>query len=99
MNGQSSESDRQRMRLAIEANPVPGWEGDLDDDCTASWAGFTLRAEKMDRRVWWWAVYLDANDSQIGSSNETGISPVSGAEARAAAVAAVRSFLKMRRKD
>jgi hypothetical protein len=33
------------------------WDGDLDDDCTAKGHGLMLRAEQMDRKVWWWAVY------------------------------------------
>lgn len=33
------------------------WQGDLKDDCTALGFGFMLRAEQMDRKHWWWAVY------------------------------------------
>lgn len=30
---------------------------DLDDDAYAVWEGLMLRAEQMDRRIWWWAIY------------------------------------------
>jgi hypothetical protein len=81
------------MRIAAEAQPTPDWRGDLSDDCTARWAGFTLRAECMDEGIWWWATYLDVPDIQIASSNDGDTSPASGDEARAAAVRAARSFL------
>lgn len=47
------------------------WEGDLNDNCIAKWAGLMLRAEWMDENYWWWCVYdmLD-NEKQIDSSNE-----------------------------
>ena len=92
---QLSEPDYSWMRLAIQAKPVPDWRGDLNDDCTALWAGFTLRAELMNGRVWWWAVYLDAQNLQIASSNDSEASPLTGDEARAAAVRAVLSFLNL----
>lgn len=82
-----------RMRLAAEAEPTPVWTGDLSDDCTANWAGFTLRAEEMDEGVWWWATYVDELNRQIASSNDTGVSPRTGEEARAAAFRAARLFL------
>jgi hypothetical protein len=86
-------SDLAWMRITAEAKPIPDWDGDLSDDCTARWAGFTLRAEYMKEGVWWWATYLDAPDIQIASSNDSNISPSSGEEARAAAVHAALSFL------
>ncbi|TQV87142.1 hypothetical protein [Aliikangiella coralliicola] len=46
-----------------------GWFGDLNDDCIARWNGLTLRAEEMERRRWWWAVY-DENGDTIDDSNE-----------------------------
>lgn len=45
------------------------WSGDLNDDCTAEWNGLMLRAEEMDRRQWWWAVY-DESGEIIDDSNE-----------------------------
>ena len=81
------------MRIAAETKPIPDWCGDLSDDCIARWAGFTLRAERMDEDVWWWATYLDAPDIQIASSNDGDTPPASGDVAREAAVRAALSFL------
>jgi len=53
----------------LAAREPPKWHGDLDDDCTAQWAGFTLRAEWMVDDVWWWCVY--EGDEQIASSNDS----------------------------
>ena len=53
------------MDFELEMN----WIGDLKDDCTAEWNGLTLRAEKMDKRNWWWCVYDEKNDT-IDDSNE-----------------------------
>ena len=39
-------------RRALAQETKPEWTGDLNDDCTAYWAGFILRAEEMDRRRW-----------------------------------------------
>lgn len=91
--GQLPPPEVMRMRLAAEAEPTPLWTGDLSDDCTALWAGFTLRAEKMDADIWWWATYVDASNRQIASSNDTEVSPRTAEEARAAAFRAARSFL------
>ena len=88
-------SDLSWMHSAVRANPDPDWHGDLADDCTAHWAGFTLRAEWMDEDVWWWAVYWDDRDLQIASSNDVGVPPASGDEARASARRAVLSFLNL----
>ncbi len=47
------------------------WIGDLQDDCIARWNGLILRAEWMEKKIWWWAVSKD-NDTytdQIDSSN------------------------------
>lgn len=47
------------------------WRDDLDDDCTAEWAGLMLRAEWMDEDFWWWAVYdIQQNEVTVDSSNE-----------------------------
>lgn len=71
----------------------PSWEGDLEDDCIAHWRGLTLRAECMDEDVWWWAVYEDATDKQIDSSNNYDAQIASGEKAREAAEIAARRFL------
>ena len=53
-----------------EAATLPiSWLGDLKDDCTAEWAGLTLRAEQTDRKHWWWAVYAAADREIIADSH------------------------------
>ncbi len=51
----------------------PKWHGDLNDDCTAKWAGLILRAEWMQDddigQIWWWAVSDDETGEEIDSSN------------------------------
>jgi hypothetical protein len=67
------------------------WLGDLDDDCTAKWAGLTLRAERMNEDDWWWCVYDDQSGEQIASSNATwAVQCSTGAAARSAAESAAR---------
>ncbi len=71
------------------------WTGDLDDDCTAHWAGLLLRAEWMDGRRWWWAVSEEVSGKEIDSSNNDGYFDVkftSGSAARDAAETAAREF-------
>lgn len=77
----------------LAAKEPPRWTGDLNDDCTARWAGLTLRAEKMDRCQWWWCVYDDVLKKQVVSSNEEQASFHSGHAARAAAADAARRWL------
>ncbi len=58
----------------------PQWEGDLEDDCSAEWAGLTLRAEEMEENYWWWCVYdneltkhvSNVPHTQVRSSNDDG---------------------------
>lgn len=70
------------------------WTGDLDDDCTARWAGLMLRAEEMSERIWWWAVSDETlGGVEIASSNEVGTRVDSGIAARHAAESAARSYL------
>ena len=64
------------------------WRGDLDDDCTAVWHGYMLRAEDMGQG-WWWDV-LGPRD-EITSCYEHGGFTTDGESARAAAEQAVRS--------
>lgn len=46
------------------------WEGDLEDDCLSKWAGLLLRAEWMNKKYWWWAVYdMENNQVIVDSSN------------------------------
>jgi len=56
-----------KRKTAVDQEPR--WEGDLSDDCTARWKGLMLRAEHMDKSVWWWCVY-DERGQQIASSND-----------------------------
>ena len=74
------------------------WTGGLDDDCTARWAGLTLRAEWMNGVDWWWCVYDDASGEQLASSNSRHASNPcnSGDAARAAAEEFARAWLNSR---
>jgi hypothetical protein len=84
------ESQRSSAVLPIE------WKGDLGDDCTAAWAGLTLRAESMKRGSWWWAVYDDRTGETLASSNESAEQVTNGKKARAAAERAARKWLDRR---
>ena len=69
------------------------WTGDLNDDCTAEWAGLTLRAEQMDRKHWWWAVYVSATSEIITDSHASSEVARNGKQARAAAEVAAKEWL------
>lgn len=70
------------------------WEGDIEDDCTAMWAGLMLRAEWMDENYWWWAVYdMQNNEITIDSSNEYEIKFIGGEIARTSAEEAAKKYL------
>ena len=76
-----------------EAAALPiAWFGDLNDDCTAEWAGLMLRAEQMDRKHWWWAVYDTATGEIITDSHASSVAH-SGEKARGAAESAAREWL------
>ena len=64
-------------------NPII-WNGDLEDDCTASWKGLILRAECMDEEIWWWAVSKDneIHSDEIDSSNNYDTNCIGGKNAR-----------------
>lgn len=71
------------------------WKGDLNDDCTAKWAGLLLRAEWMDDDYWWWSVYdMYDNEKQIDSSNEYNKPYTNGEIARKTAEDKAKEFLK-----
>ena len=72
---------------------APQWEGDLDDDCSARWFGFLLRAEWMDEGIWWWAVYGKNGEGEVDSSNNYEVVVSSGEAARRAAEIAARKFV------
>ena len=78
-NDESAKVDewlREAAKLPIE------WTGDLHDDCTARWAGLMLRAEQMQRGVWWWAVYDGRSGATLGDSNTAGGRVPNGKKAR-----------------
>jgi hypothetical protein len=72
------------------------WEGDLNDDCTANWAGLMLRAEWMDEDYWWWCVYdmLSEEETQVDSSNEYEQRFTSGKMSREKAEETAKTYLK-----
>lgn len=77
----------------VAAQVAPVWTGDLYDDCTAHWAGLTLRAEWMDGDRWWWCVYDDATGDQVITSDRPPQPYRSGQAARVAAEQAARRWL------
>ena len=89
-NDESAKVDewqREAAKLPIE------WTGDLHDDCTARWAGLMLRAEQMQRGVWWWAVYDDRSGATLGDSNTARGRVPNGKKARVAAERVARQWL------
>jgi hypothetical protein len=79
--------------LAPDCDEQIFWTGDLEDDCTARWAGLLLRAERMDSAHWWWAVSEVATGSELASSNDDRREYSSGAAARAAAEGVARAHV------
>ena len=78
----------------VEASKLPiTWTGDLNDDCTASWAGLRLRAEEMKRAEWWWAVSDERTGAILGDSNTSGVRVTTGKKAGAAAELVARKWL------
>ena len=78
--------------IAAKNDPIE-WTGDLNDDCTARWAGLLLRAEEMERNSWWWAVTDLERNIEIGSSNESNQIPKSGKAARSLAEKTAKRYL------
>ncbi|MES2543941.1 MAG: hypothetical protein V4548_03585 [Bacteroidota bacterium] len=72
------------------------WKGDLNDDCTANWAGLMLRAEWMDEDYWWWCVYdmFTEEENQIDSSNEYEQRFIGGKVTREKAEEIAKAYLK-----
>lgn len=56
-------------------------------------AGLTLRAEQMQRGVWWWAVYDERSGAILGDSNSAAIRVPTGKKARIAAERAAQKWL------
>jgi hypothetical protein len=69
------------------------WTEDLTDDCTATWAGLTLRAEEMRRANWRWAVFDDRTGAILGDSVAGGVRVTGGKQARVAAEEVARRWL------
>lgn len=87
-------SIEERKKLAKE--PII-WTGDLDDDCTAIWAGLMLRAEWMDEDYWWWSVSEDKAspyDENIDDSNNYDERFIGGEASRKRAEEVARHYLK-----
>jgi len=75
------------------------WQGDLHDDCSAFWSGLLLRAEEMERGLWWWAVSNAATGELIADSLRSDIRATTGAKARAAAEVAARLWCEERKRS
>lgn len=70
------------------------WTGDLNDDCTANWAGLLLRAEWMDEDYWWWEVSdIENPEIEIDSSNNYDTSFIGGDTSRQKAEEVARKYL------
>jgi hypothetical protein len=78
----------------LEAAKLPiEWTGALHDDCTARWAGLSLRAEEMDRRAWRWTVYDERTTVVIIASWDNPKVARNGKQARAKAEAGARGWI------
>lgn len=70
------------------------WQGDLNDDCTAKWAGLMLRAEGMDDDYWWWAVYdFEENEITVDDSNNYDNLFIGGEASRLKAEDVARNYI------
>jgi hypothetical protein len=83
-------------RPPLEPAEPPRWHGDLDDDCTAEWAGLMLRAEQLDVGCWWWCVYDLEMGKQVVASQVVLEPCTSGTQARHAAEQAARAYLDVK---
>jgi hypothetical protein len=81
------------QRIAAANHPIE-WRGDLNDDCTAEWAGLMLRAEEMEENSWWWAVYdMQRGEMTIDSSNLYDENIIDGQAARARAEKMAKDYI------
>lgn len=72
------------------------WTGDLDDDCTAVWAGLMLRAECMNEDYWWWCIYdMENQKNVVDASYKYNHQFRSGNESRQAAEERAKHYLGM----
>lgn len=89
-----------KARKILAEKPII-WTGDLNDDCTAIWAGLILRAEEMDHGIWWWRVsQWDTNKIpedllEIDSSNAHDKIYKSGQEARNMAERIAKDYVRI----
>jgi hypothetical protein len=80
-------------RQALATQPII-WTGDLEDDCTAIWAGLMLRAELMEENRWWWTVYdMLSDEITIDCSNDYEIEFNDGETSRQKAEEIARWYL------
>src|SRR5687768_4935409 len=87
-------SNKRNEKRKLLANEPIIWTGDLNDDCTAEWAGLMLRAEWMDEDYWWWAVYdQQQNEVTIDCSNEYDKRFIGGEMARKKAEEVARLYI------
>ena len=88
---------RNEKKRKFSANEPIIWTGDLDDDCTAHWAGLLLRAEWMDEDYWWWSVSEDGaspTDDNIDDSNNYNERFIGGETSRKRAERVAREYLE-----
>ncbi len=73
------------------------WTGNLNHDCTAIWAGLMLRAERTDRKSWWWGVSDLLNDGfEVDDSHNYRKRFVNGKISRKEAERAAKEYLKVK---
>lgn len=80
------------------AKIAPLWTGDLADDCSAQWAGFMLRAEKMKEGSWWYSVRDVASGLTVEDSTAMEVEIRDGGAARMRCEEAARRFLSVAQK-
>ena len=81
----------------IAAESPPLWQGDLENRCTALWAGLVLHARLVhyeDGDEWLYSVYDEENDIQIAHSVDDEKWFTNGEAARNAAEAIAREYLR-----
>jgi|ERR1700677_3079465 len=87
-------ADWRWQQEAVKTKPEPVWTGNLDQDCMARWAGFTLRAW-LREDGWMWYASLDESEIIIDSSHDLPVLPSSGIIARNSAKSAVLEYLRL----
>lgn len=80
------------------AKIAPLWTGDLADDCSAQWAGFWLRAEKMQENSWWYSVRDIASGLTLEDSTAIAVEIRDGGAARMQCEEVARRFLSVTQK-